>query len=215
VGEGPPGPLPGLPPTAGRRTRAERRTVWMPASARLTLENSLDFSHSAFVHAWAQPSWLMHGWPGLPPLQARYRSEADGLSVTASLGRVIVFHHRFVLPDWLQLVFLPNSPWPLDVIVHHVPETGRSCRMEVLVRRPAWPWENRLPPTAIGTLLVHRQDRQILRAQQRALSRQEGVEWHCEADAYTLLLRRVIEAAARGEDVAAVQPTERTVWLRI
>jgi hypothetical protein len=87
--------------------------------------------------------------------------------------------------------------------------------MEVLVRRPAWPWENLQPPTQIGTRLVHRQDRQILRAQSRSLARQDGVEWHCEADAYTLLLRRVIEAAARGEDVAAVQPTERTVLLRI
>jgi hypothetical protein len=215
LGHEPPAAMPAWPAPLVRRARQERRTVWMPASARMTLENSLDFSHSAFVHPWAQPSWLLHGLPGLPPLAATYRSTADGLLVRATLGPLVLFEHRFVLPDRLQLVILPESPWPLDVIVHHVPETTTSCRMEVLIRRRALPWEALDPPTQPGTLLVHRQDRVLLRAQQRALQRRPIEEQHCAADAYTLLMRRIIDAAGRGEAVEGLQPEPKTVLIRI
>lgn len=215
VGTAPPSALPELPPLPGRRLRQERRTVWMPASSRLTLENSLDFSHSAFVHPWAQPSWALHGLRWLPPLAATYHSTDNGLAVRAQLGRVTVFEHRFVLPDRLHLRILPDGPWPFDVLVHHVPETTSTCRMEVLLRRGALPGERLDPPTRPGTLLVHRQDRALLRAQQRALQRLPIVEQHCAADAYTLLLRRVLAAAARGESIARLQPEPKTVLIRI
>ena len=215
VGDGEPPAVPGLPSPQRSGCTQAMRTVRMPADFRLTLENSLDFAHSAFVHAWTQPSWLMHCLPGFPALTATYRATVDGLQVRASLGRLRLFDHEFTLPDRLRLVLLPGSRWSSDVIVHHVPETEQSCRMEVLVRRPAWPWETSAPRFHPGSLLLHRQDRLILAVQQQAISQGPIGEQHCLADSYTLLLRRVLAAAAVGQSLPEEAGQARTVSLRL
>ncbi|MBC7544752.1 MAG: hypothetical protein H7338_18675 [Candidatus Sericytochromatia bacterium] len=154
IGHGEPAASPRLPDPVRAGCLRELRTIWMPADHRLVLENSLDFAHSAFVHPWSQPSWLLHLRSGLPALQTTYRTDAGGLSVRARWGRYTMFDHYFSLPDRLRLIVLPDSPWPLDVIVHHVPETADRSRMEVLVRRPAWPWESGGARFRTGDLLV-------------------------------------------------------------
>lgn len=176
-----------------------QRTVRVRAEYRWVLENSLDFSHGAIAHPFTQPSWLLQFVGGLPPLEASYASTPDGLVVEGRLGGLHVFTHSFMLPDRLRLVILPGSPCEVEIVVLHVPVDRRECRMEVALARRAWPWEGRTPRFHPESLLVHRQDVAILEAQQAALD--SGVclpERHCEADAYTLLLRRILAAARQG-----------------
>ncbi len=176
-----------------------QRTVRVRADYRWVLENSLDFSHGAIAHPFTQPSWLLKHLKGLPPLEATYRPTPEGLEVVGKLGKLTVFHHSFMLPDRLRLVILPGTPFEVEIVVLHVPEDRRSCRMEVALARRALPWEGRTPRFVHGSLLVHRQDVVIVEAQQAALDAGPAIgERHCEADAYTLLMRRVLAAAADG-----------------
>jgi len=163
------------------------------------LENSLDFAHSAYVHPFTQPSWALHQLGGALTMQATYRPTADGLAVDGQLGRFRAYAHSFALPDQLRLVVLPDTPIAVDLVVHHVPEDDRTTRMEVLMGRRALPFERRDPVFKPGLLLIHKQDVAIVEAQQAALDAGPAfVEQHCAADAYTLLLRRVLDAAAAG-----------------
>lgn len=182
----------------------EMRTIQVGADWRLVLENSLDFAHSAFVHAWTSPVWLLHHLRRGMGVEAGYRPTADGLTVEARSGRTLIFRHSFHVPDRMRLALLPDTARPVDVLVHHVPEGPDRSRMEVLVARKRWPWERPYRPgDAIpfkpGALELHRQDVRMVEAQQKVWSTEPpGQERHCAADAYTLLLRRVLEAAGEG-----------------
>jgi len=196
--------------------RFTQRTVRVKANYHWVLENSLDFSHSAFVHPWTQPSWLLHKLWGLPAMTATYQATPTGLEVRSSLGDWLLFWHRFVLPDRLELVILPTSPCPLEVVVHHVPETRTFTRMEVLVAMKAWPWQRRDCRFYPDSLLVHRQDVVIVEAQQTWIDRfPDEHERHCAADAYTLLMRRVLKAACEGGWDPGDSLTPRSVAIRI
>lgn len=217
VGEGPPlvehghyvwawlgdGPPQGAPrdaePLARRGYAFEQRTIRVRANWRLVLENSLDFAHSAFVHPYTQPTWLIHRLGGTNVMTATYRPTPAGLAVEGRWGRLRAYEHHFDLPDRLRLVILPGTPFAVDLVVHHVPEDARTTRMEVLLGRRALPFERRGPAFKPGMLLIHEQDVAIVEAQQAALDAgPPAFEFHCAADAYTLLLRRVLDAAARG-----------------
>lgn len=200
LGEG----APTVPPRAAEPlARAgyafEQRTIRVRANWRLVLENSLDFSHSAFVHPFTQPTWLIHRLGGSNVMTATYRPTPGGLAVEGRLGRLRAYEHHFDLPDRLRLVILPGTPFTVDLVVHHVPEDARTTRMEVLLGRRAWPFEARGPSFKPGDLLIHRQDVAIVEAQQAALDAGPPPrEFHCAADAYTLLMRRVLDAAEAG-----------------
>lgn len=200
IGEEPPT---GAPPEAEPLSRPgyafEQRTIRVRANWRLVLENSLDFAHSAFVHPYTQPTWLIHKLGGSNVMTATYRPTPGGLAVEGRLGRFRAYRHSFDLPDRLRLVILPATPFAVDLVVHHVPEDARTTRMEVLMGRRAWPFEARGPVFKPGLMLIHEQDVAIVEAQQAALDAGPAPrEFHCAADAYTLLLRRVLDAAERG-----------------
>lgn len=195
----PTGPPPNLAPLTRAGYAFEQRTIRVRANWRLVLENSLDFAHSAFVHPLTQPTWLLHQLGTALTMQATYQPTATGLTVDGRLGRFRAYAHAFDLPDRLRLVVLPDTPLAVDLVVHHVPEDAHSTRMEVLMGRRALPFESRQPRVKPGLLLIHEQDLAIVEAQQAA--RDAGppiVEQHCAADAYTLLMRRVLDAAAAG-----------------
>lgn len=192
-----------------------QRTVRVRADYRWVLENSLDFSHGAIAHPFTQPSWLLKFIKGLPPMEATYRATSEGLEVVGSIGKLRAYQHSFSLPDRLRLLILPGTPFEVEIVVLHVPEDRRSCRMEVALARRALPWEGRSPRFEPGSLLVHRQDLVIVEAQQAALDAGPDIaERHCEADAYTLLLRRILSSAAEGAwDPGPGEP--RTIRMRV
>lgn len=213
-GDGSPGNRPPPIATMARKGYAYTQlSIPVAADWRLVLDNSLDFAHGPFVHPWTQPAWFLHAFR--PRLEARYRATADGLHVDAFLGGLRVFEHAFTLPDRLRLVVAPDLPWPVDITVHHVPEGPGRTRMEVLVGRRKLPWESPKPRYRKGSFKVHRQDIVILEAQQLAWQSQSPTtEQHCAADAYTLLLRRVLEAAANGSWDPGDFVTSRTIAFR-
>lgn len=193
-----------------------QRTVRVAANYRWALENSLDFSHSAYVHPWTQPSWALHALRWLPPMSATYRSTDVGLEVEGALNGHVLYQHRFVLPDRLELVILPNSRSPVELAVHHIPESARTTRMEILLGRKAWPWESASVRFFPGSLLVHRQDIVIVEAQQEAIDAGPPLtERHCAADAYTLLMRRILAAAEGDGWNPGPDLTPRSVAIRI
>ncbi len=199
LGEGAPQATPrDAEPLARAGYAFEQRTIRVRANWRLVLENSLDFSHSAFVHPYTQPTWLIHKLGGSNVMTATYRPTSGGLAVEGRLGRFRAYEHAFDLPDRLRLVILPGTPFAVDLVVHHVPEDAHTTRMEVLMGRRAWPFEARGPVFKPGDMLIHRQDVAIVEAQQAALDAGPAPrEFHCAADAYTLLMRRVLDAAER------------------
>jgi hypothetical protein len=216
---GPDGPL-GGPPRLDILDRPryvfEMRTIPIAADWRLVLENSLDFAHSSFLHAWSSPVWAIHHLRRSTVVEAEFGPIADGLAVDARVGPMRIFRHAFHLPDRMRLTLLPDTARPLDVLVHHVPDAPGRSRMEVLVGRPAWPWERPYRegaaiPFKPGALLLHKQDKQIVEAQHQAWLRSAPAqERSSAADAYTLLLRRVLEGVA---ELGANQPT-RTIRFR-
>lgn len=183
----------------------EMRTVPMAADWRLVLENSLDFAHSAFVHSWTSPVWLIHHLRRGLEVEADYRPTADGLTVDARAGKTVLFRHSYHVPDRMRLTLLPDGARPVDVLVHHAPDGPGRTRMEILVARKRWPWERPYRPGQPigfkpGALELHRQDARIVEAQQQLWGQlAPEPERHCAADAYTLLMRRVLEAAADGQ----------------
>lgn len=200
LGQRPPD-LPALPePIARAGYVCHQRTVRVKANYRLALENSLDFSHGAFVHPFTQPSWWLHRLARERHLETTYRPTPHGLYLEGRLNGKLTYTHEFTLPDRLRLVVLPDSRWAIDLVVYHVPEDAAHCRMEILFgRRALWASKARLPIYKPGTLLIHRQDIRIIEAQQRA--RHGGLpprEEHCAADGFTLLLRHILDAAAEG-----------------
>lgn len=214
---GPGEPLAPPPALAAARRPGQAvtmRTVRVPASHRLVLENSLDFSHGPAVHPWTQPSWLLARLGLRGPLVVTYGPRPDGLALEGRLGGRLAYVHRFALPDRLELTLLPGTRMALEVVVMHVPETPRATRMEVLLARPALPWERREPRFMPGSLAVHRQDLAILAHQQQALD--SGLvlpEHHAEADAFTLLLRQVLTAAEAGRPLP--EGPDRTIRIRV
>lgn len=213
-----PGPPPRLEILDQPGYAFEQRTIPVRADWRLVLENSLDFAHSSHLHAWTSPVWLIHHLRPGTTMAATYRATADGLTVDGRAGEILAFRHSFHLPDRLRLTLLPDGARPLDVLVHHVPEAAGRSRMEVLVGRRKWPWERRYAtgrpiPFKPGALALHHQDVAIVESQHEAWERAEaGPERHCAADAYTLLMRRILAAAAEGR---TPEPGEaRTVEMR-
>ncbi len=203
-----PGEAPDLPPRLDILDQPgyafEQRTIPVRADWRLVLENSLDFAHSSHLHAWTSPVWLIHHLRPGTRIDATYRVTADGLTVDGRAGAILAFRHSFHLPDRLRLTLLPDGARPLDVLVQHVPESAGRSRMEVLVARRKWPWEpsyaaGRPIPFKRGALALHRQDVAIVESQHAAWEHsQPGPERHCAADAYTLLMRRILAGAAEG-----------------
>lgn len=204
-------------PLFDRKRRAfVQRTVSVASDYRLMLENSLDLAHSSFVHPFTQPTWLLHRVGlGRAVMDVTYWPTHEGLEVEGRLGTRLVFRQAFALPDRMRLWVMPDTPFEVEVTVYHVPETARTCRLEVAISRPALPWESSRPRWAPRPLLIHRQDLRIVEAQQRALDEGPSLpERHCEADAYTLLLRRVLAAACEG-GWGAGDAAPRTVRIRV
>jgi hypothetical protein len=216
-GDRPASPPPRLELPNRRGYRLIHHTVPAPADFRLALENSLDLIHSSFVHTLTQPSWYLRRLPGLPPVEVAYQATTDGLEVEARLWGRVIFRQRFHLPDRIWLQILPESPVTVELEVHHVPESPTSCRMEITLGHPTL----RQPPPRLALadrlLKLHCQDLAVLEAQQRTLSLPGTpfTERHCAADAYTLLMRRILDLAAAGQWPPADLGERRVVHIRL
>ena len=190
-GEGPPVPAepPGVP-GFGENTWLQGG-LDLACEAVAPIENNLDFCHPYFTHPETHPQYFMIQRLGFRPTRVQLRVTATGLVVENEAVRLV-----FDLPDRV-IVASPQGP-DRTIVIHHTPAAPGHCRQHWLVAMPGQgaPGQARWTddPSAI-----FEQDRRILEAAQtRYLAEGEGFERSVEADAPTLMVRRIIDAAAAG-----------------
>jgi phenylpropionate dioxygenase-like ring-hydroxylating dioxygenase large terminal subunit len=167
-----------------------------------SLENSIDWCHPAFVHAGNHPQSQRVQERGFEEGTYEMRVHDNGVVVFAPPtvserddvpedSHVVV---KFDLPDRVT-VSRPHKD--LCVVMHFVPTSATTCRMEWLVHHAGISglgvaWSDEETP-------IFEQDRLILEAAQRQCDRQGAVfEYSVEADAGPLMLRRIVELAEAG-----------------
>jgi phenylpropionate dioxygenase-like ring-hydroxylating dioxygenase large terminal subunit len=219
IGAGPPNP------SRPSRIRSFERAHWTQGSTTARhsslrgIENNLDWCHASFTHPWTHPHFFKAKLMGLREQQYETRVTDSGMVVFAGVTE----HAEQPIPDNALKIFfdLPDRiTFELPrgrtmVVLHFVPTGPSTCRIEWLVRRllsigPRVRWRAR-------EHRVFSEDREILESAQEAYDRYgEGFERSVEADAATLLARRVWELAAAGRwsDDRGTLPQRRVVTVR-
>ncbi len=171
-------------------------------SALRALENSIDWCHPAFVHPTSHPQGERVQRHGFSESAYEIRIHEEGMLVFAPPtpsardsipddAQVIV---RFDLPDRIT-VRRPHQG--LVLIMHFVPTSAASCRMEWLLHHAGLDSAGITWTDEEGE--IFEQDRAIL----------EACQWNCDqapatfersvrADAAPLMLRRIVELAQAG-----------------
>ncbi|ETX08903.1 MAG: hypothetical protein ETSY2_02635 [Candidatus Entotheonella gemina] len=174
---------------------------WQCASL-LALQNGIDWCHPAFVHQGIHAQSRAVQARGLHETAYEMRLLGEGLEVfalpaAASDARIPEQAStvlRFELPDRVLV------HWPQQderVILHFVPTGHRTCRHEWLyhgagMRGVGVTWSEAEPE-------VMAQDREIVESAQRSYDAYgDAFEHSVEADAATLMLRRIVALAAEG-----------------
>jgi hypothetical protein len=147
-------------------------------------------------------------------------SEADPIPQMPTQARVKL---TFELPDQVTVEFgkaekgatlRERFSGGLKILMHFVPTGPASCRLEWMMTNPM-PFGNRMmwserEPT------IFRQDRLLLESAQSWYDKNDEFERSVEADASTLLVRRICELASRGswDEHRASLPKRRVVHVR-
>ena len=230
IGEGPPRPaLPAAIPDFARM-RWVQGTVPMKCAALKGIENNLDWCHPFFAHPKTHGQYFETARHGFREQEYEMRVTERGLTVfsppAASEDGPIPespkVHLAYELPDRVSVRFGRSPTRSLRsklsqngrIVMHFVPTSKNTCRLEWLVRSPV-PfgkpvlWSSREPK-------IFLQDRLLLESSQPAYDRSDDFEKSVEADASTLLARRIWELAERGawEEGRTKLPARRVVHVR-
>lgn len=196
-------PQPDTPSTIAHfhRYRWKQGTMLFACSFVSAIENSLDWCHAAFTHPWTHPHWFASKLHGIRDQPYECRVTEHGLVVFAPVTKDAAaavpagaLKIDFTLPD--RIAFCVGSDDPL-IVLRFVPVNPAACRLEWLARRtlplgPRIRWSHRTPT-------VFAQDRKVLESAQEWYDRGDpNFERSVEADAASLLVRRVIALAAEG-----------------
>ena len=199
-GEEPPSPPPAI--ADFDRSRWVQGTIPMACDSMRALENNLDWCHPAFAHPWTHGQFYLAMLLGVRQQHIRMAATPDGLVVQGPVteagepleGRTSSVTLTFRLPCRADV----EGPGSRRIVMHFVPTGPESCRIEWLStsRAPLGPrvrWVAKEPA-------IFRQDRVLLESATPAYAAAETwSERSVEADAPTLLLRRIVGWAARGE----------------
>jgi len=220
MGQGDPGPVPGIPGFHKHRWR--QGTIEMNCAWNKGIENNFDICHPYWTHPGTHPHWITKRITGFSDDVDELRLTDDGMIVfqpiTASADEPVAERPsgilRFQLPDRIH-VWFPKPGWETAFWLHMVPTGPDSCRME-------WMWSKLLP---LGRRirferqepLIFKQDRLILESSQRWYDTLDApFERSVEADLTTLTIRRIIALAADGrwEEERASLPQRRLIRAR-
>lgn len=195
---GKPLPIPGAPDYAWRQG-----TVHVKCNAGMFLENMLDGAHAVFTHKGAHPAYFFNVMNGFREYEYEVRVTDHGFTLfyppTASAEQAIPAGAdsvaTFELPD-RAVVFQKGLRTDFFNVIHMVPVSAESCRVEWLVRQPGdtpgvewWPEETR----------TMQQDRVLQESAQVNYSRATAAFEHSvPADYATLLVRKILKIAAAG-----------------
>jgi phenylpropionate dioxygenase-like ring-hydroxylating dioxygenase large terminal subunit len=184
--------------------RWHQGSVLLRCAAGEAVENNLDWVHPYFTHPWTHGQFFATQFHGFRKQQFEMRLTARGLvvftPVTSSADTPIperpIVRIDFELPGRVSVEFW--KPFHLFIIMHFVPTGSNTCRQEWLMSRafpfgPITRWVRRTPR-------VFLQDQRVLESAQACYDREgHGFERSVEADAPTLLVRRILTLAAKGQ----------------
>ena len=197
TGKGPPAQAAPLPiPAFGERAWVQA-AIDLACEAMLPIENNLDVSHPYFTHPNTHPQWFVIERIGFRDNVYRLALTETGLCLTGGRDGFGGVSLAFDLPDRATVDLGPQGPL---IVMHHTPTTPGHCRQHwlfstALAEGPqthSLRWTHKEPE-------ILRQDRRVLESAQLAYQA-EGADFErsVEADAPTLLARRVIRMAAAG-----------------
>jgi phenylpropionate dioxygenase-like ring-hydroxylating dioxygenase large terminal subunit len=185
------------------RFRWRQGTILLCCAAEKAIENNLDWVHPYFTHPWSHGQFFATRFGGFREQQFEMRLTNHGLTLftppTSSANEPIptrpAVRIELSLPDRVSVEF--QKPFPLAIVMHFVPIGDSSCRQEWLISK-SLPFGRRIN-LARGTPRVFRQDKRVLESAQTSYDREgDGFEQSVEADAPTLLARRILAFAAKG-----------------
>jgi nitrite reductase/ring-hydroxylating ferredoxin subunit len=179
---------------------AER--AWIQAAidleceAILPIENNLDVAHPYFTHPNLHPQWFTIQAIGFRDLEYRLALTDTGLEVTGGAGNGGV-RLAFDLPDRVTVDLRPSGPL---IVMHHTPSGPGRCRQHWLFSQAPGQggaeagvrWTDKEPD-------ILAQDRRVMESAQRTYDAEgDAFERSVEADAPTLLARRIVSLAGAG-----------------
>jgi phenylpropionate dioxygenase-like ring-hydroxylating dioxygenase large terminal subunit len=197
-----PAPLPGIPEF--QRHRWRQGSLAMQCEAIKMIENNLDWCHPYFAHPWTHGQFFATRFRGFKEQSYEMRITERGMVVFAPVTaaeedpipeRPIVLL-TFELPDRVRVEFW--RPFHVIIWMHFVPTGVNTCRLEwlntkllSLGSRASW---------CHNEPRIFKQDRRLLESAQPAYDREgSGFECSVEADASTLMVRRIVALAMRKE----------------
>jgi phenylpropionate dioxygenase-like ring-hydroxylating dioxygenase large terminal subunit len=196
-------------------------SVPMQCESIKAIENNLDWCHPYFTHPWTHGQFFATHYRGFKEQSYEMRIHASGLVVFAPatesesdpIPESPPIRIDFELPDRVRVEFA--KPCHRIILMHFVPTGAFTCRLEWLVTKilpfgSHTAWSDQEP-------VIFKQDRLILESA-RSWYELEGDSFECsvEADACTLLARKIVDLAAhnRWETLRSSLPQRRVVRVR-
>lgn len=205
LGEGHGGAPPPAPSIDGFAAhRWDQGSVELGCASIKGLENNLDWCHPAFAHPWTHWQFYTALFRGLREELLELRPTPDGMTLRGPVPedggapgqRSLQTLLSFKLPDRVEVRSLGGPS--RRIVLHFVPTAPDRCRLEWMIAR-ALPFGARVRFRQEEPAIL-RQDRLLLESAELACAEPGALrEHHVEADAPALLLRRILESAARGE----------------
>jgi len=197
TGLGAPSPAAPLPIPAFAERAWIQASIDLACEAILPIENNLDVSHPYFTHPRTHPQWFVIEQIGFRENVYRLALTETGLRLTGGRDGYGGVSLSFDLPDRATVDLGPQGPL---IVMHHTPTTPGHCRQHWLFssalaegeQTHSLRWTDKEPE-------ILRQDRRVMEsAQLTYMAEGDGFERSVEADAPTLLARRIIRLAAAG-----------------
>jgi phenylpropionate dioxygenase-like ring-hydroxylating dioxygenase large terminal subunit len=219
MGEG--APVPEEPPAIQRfdAHRWLQGTVAMKCHWMRGVENNLDWCHPVFAHPWTHAQFFIVRFGGFRAVRYETRVTERGMVVftppteseDVPIPDAPMVRLEYELPD--RLTVLATKGIESRVVIHVVPTGPDTCRLEWIFPR-AVPFGPRVRWTDHEPRILA-QDRILLEGAEARASA-DALERSVEADWSTLLLRRVVALAERGEwpEGRSSLPARRVVEVR-
>ena len=197
TGKGPPSPEAPLPIPAFADRAWVQASIDLACEAVLPIENNLDVSHPYFTHPNTHPQWFVINRIGFRENAYRLGLTETGVLLTGGRDGFGGVSLRFDLPDRATVDLGPQGPL---IVMHHTPTQPGHCRQHWLFSTALaeGPQTHRLSWTDKEPEIL-KQDRRVMESAQLAYQAEGAAfERSVEADAPSLLARRVIRMARAG-----------------
>lgn len=195
----------------------------LDCTALAVIENNLDWCHPVFAHPYTHGMFFMNQAMGFRDQQIELRQTDAGLMVfqPATAGADDPIPDRpfvaltYEAPDRVTVAFDGGPQGAVRIVMHMVPTGPATCRQEWLITTgpaegaaPTLAWSEQPQP-------IFEQDRVVLESAQRAFAAEgHGFERSVEADAPTLMARRLYARACGIETEATALPARRVLTVR-